>query len=424
MTCSVSSTPLRGTSGSGVPEGKPEAESPKLEERAEETRLHAVRPTIPPCGRRTNGCLREAPETGLARNHFLNRFQESRYTCVDMIIGLTGKNGSGKGEVAEFLKARGFIFHSLSDVIREELKRKNRSITRENLIEGGNQLRATYGPSVLADRILEKLDPDKNYVIDSYRSPFEVEAFRRRGNFVLVNVVAEARVRFERVHARARESDPKTFDDFLKFEQAEEVNLSTNQQLSKTAAMSNVQLDNNGTMEELHERIREMLVKISSRLTRPTWDEYFVGIARMVALRSNCIKRKVASVIVKDKRIISTGYNGTPRGVKNCNEGGCPRCNSFGSQGTNLSECLCSHAEENAITQAAYHGVNIKDSTLYTTYSPCLICTKMIINSGIKEVVYNVEYSLDSVPLQLLREARVNVRQLEGDLSSEPKKVT
>lgn len=329
-----------------------------------------------------------------------------------MIVGLTGKNGAGKGEVAEFLKARGFLFHSLSDVIREDLKAKRLPITRENLIRAGNQLRATYGPSVLAERILQRLDPDKNYVVDSFRSPYEVEAFRRHGNFALLHVSAEARVRFERVRGRARENDPKTFDDFLKCEHAEDLDSETNQQLTKTAGLADLEIPNNGALEELHERVREALVKISSRLTRPSWDEYFMGIARMVAMRSNCIKRKVAAVIVKDKRIISTGYNGTPRGVKNCNEGGCPRCNSFGSQGTHLAECVCSHAEENAITQAAYHGVNIKDSILYTTFSPCLICTKMIINSGIQEVVYNVGYALDELPLRLLGEAGVRVRQL------------
>lgn len=336
-----------------------------------------------------------------------------------MIIGLTGKNGSGKGVVAAFLKERGFIFYSLSDVIREEIKKQALPVTRENLIQTGNYLRSTYGASVLADRILEKLDPDKNYVIDSFRSPFEAEAFRRKGNFVLLNVSADVRVRFDRVAARSRENDPKTFEDFVRLENAEERNDVSNQQLSKTAALADLELDNNGTVQELHEKIRETLVKISSRLTRPNWDEYFMGIARMVGMRSNCIKRKVAAVIVKDKRIISTGYNGTPRGVKNCNEGGCPRCNSFGSQGANLAECLCSHAEENAITQAAYHGVSIKDATLYTTYSPCLMCTKMIINSGIKEVVYNVEYSLDEVPLKLLAEAHVKVRQLENQVSAE-----
>lgn len=339
-----------------------------------------------------------------------------------MIIGLTGKNGSGKGEVATFLKERGFIFYSLSDVIREELKKRALPVIRENLIQAGNQLRATYGASVMADRILERLDLDKNYVVDSFRNPFEVEAFRRKGNFVLLRVSADVRIRFDRVAARARENDPKTFEEFVRLENAEEKDSVNNQQLSKTAALADIELENNGTLQELHEKVREALVKISSRLTRPTWDEYFMGIARMVGMRSNCIKRKVAAVIVKDKRIISTGYNGTPRGVKNCNEGGCPRCNSFGSQGTNLAECVCSHAEENAITQAAYHGVNIKESTLYTTYSPCLMCTKMIINSGIKEVVYNMEYSLGEVPLKLLAEAQVKARQLENESQPDVKK--
>ena len=82
-----------------------------------------------------------------------------------------------------------------------------------------------------------------------------------------------------------------------------------------------------------------------------------MSIARVVASRSNCVKRKVAAVITRDRRIISTGYNGTPRGTRNCNEGGCPRCNGFAEGGTRLDECLCSHGEENAITQAAYHGV-------------------------------------------------------------------
>lgn len=128
-------------------------------------------------------------------------------------------------------------------------------------------------------------------------------------------------------------------------------------------------------------------------MKRPSWDEYFMAIAHVVATRSNCRRRQVAAVIVKDNRIISTGYNGTPRGIKNCNEGGCRRCNSDVSSGKNLDECLCSHAEENAITQAAYHGISVKGATLYTTYSPCLMCAKMIINSGIAKVVYNESYA-------------------------------
>jgi dCMP deaminase len=145
---------------------------------------------------------------------------------------------------------------------------------------------------------------------------------------------------------------------------------------------------------------------------RPDWDEYFMNIADVAAMRSNCSRRHVAAVIVKDNRIISTGYNGTPRGIKNCFEGGCPRCASSTDTGTKLDECICSHGEENAIVQAAYHGISVKDGTMYTTYSPCLLCAKMIINSGILEVVYKERYSIDDVSMGLLLEAGIKVRAL------------
>ena len=175
--------------------------------------------------------------------------------------------------------------------------------------------------------------------------------------------------------------------------------------------LADVTLRNDGDLPALHEAIQHVLER-SFFFERPSWDEYFMAIARVVASRSNCVKRKVAAVITLDRRLISTGYNGTPRGVRNCNEGGCPRCNSFAEGGTRLDECLCCHGEENAITQAAYHGVSVRGATLYTTFCPCLICTKMIINSGIAEVVYNADYPMGDVSLSLLREAGVKVRQV------------
>ena len=120
----------------------------------------------------------------------------------------------------------------------------------------------------------------------------------------------------------------------------------------------------------------------------------------------------MAAVVTLDKRIISTGYNGTPRGTRNCNEGGCPRCNDLAVGGTRLDECLCSHGEENAIVQAAYHGVGLKGSTIYSTFAPCLLCATMIINSGISEVVYNKDYPLNDSAFNLFNEAGVKVRRL------------
>ena len=314
-----------------------------------------------------------------------------------MILGLIGRNCSGKGEVAKFLQSIGFNYYSLSDLLREELKSRDLEESRDNLIEIGNELRRKYGPPVLAERVLERLEPDKNYVIDSIRNPLEVAALKKRANFRLIRVVADEATRFERMRSRQRPGDPDNLEDFQRHETAE--------------ALADAELENNGTIDELREQTRRLVQQVSAGIKRPDWDEYFMNIAQMVALRSNCIKRKVAAIIVKDKRIISTGYNGTPRGLPNCNEGGCPRCNSLGESGKGLEECYCSHAEENAITQSAYHGVNIKGATLYSTFSPCLLCTKMIINSGINEVVFSTEYSMGEIPMKLLEQAGVRIRQ-------------
>jgi dCMP deaminase len=145
---------------------------------------------------------------------------------------------------------------------------------------------------------------------------------------------------------------------------------------------------------------------------RPGWDRYFMEIAHVVKRRGNCLRRQVAAVVVRDRRIVSTGYNGTPRGVRNCCDGGCPRCTGSAPTGSGLSECVCSHAEENAITQAAYHGIALRGAVLYSTLSPCLICTKMIINAGISEVVFEETYEFSRQARQLLREAGVKCRRL------------
>lgn len=137
-----------------------------------------------------------------------------------------------------------------------------------------------------------------------------------------------------------------------------------------------------------------------------------MDIARVVATRSNCRRRHVAALLVKDRRIISTGYNGTPRGITNCCEGGCKRCAGTAPSGGELEECICSHAEENAITQAAYHGIATQGAMLYCTLSPCLTCAKMIINSGIIEVVYEDEYEFSAQTKVLLQEGGVRFRSL------------
>ncbi|HEY2932326.1 MAG TPA: deaminase [Acidobacteriota bacterium] len=329
-----------------------------------------------------------------------------------MIIGLTGRNAAGKGEVADYLKRRGFQYFSLSDVIREELARSGREITRENLIRAGTELRQKYGHGYLAEQIARKIHGDRNYVIDSIRNPSEVSVFRRDPRFVLLHVAANPEVRFRRMQGRGRENDPLTLEHFRQLEEREASSDESAQQLHEVQRMADVTIENNESVDRLHQDVHQMVQSIAREQKRPDWDQYFMQIAQVTALRSNCIKRKVAAVIVRDRRVISSGYNGTPRGTKNCYEGGCPRCNGTAASGSALEECLCSHGEENAITQAAYHGVSVKGATLYTTFAPCLLCTKMIINSGIAEVVYNEEYPLNETAFRLLKEAGVGCRKL------------
>src|SRR3989338_7282562 len=145
---------------------------------------------------------------------------------------------------------------------------------------------------------------------------------------------------------------------------------------------------------------------------RPEWDEYFLNLAIVIKSRADCTRRLVGSIIVRDFRIISTGYNGTPHGIKNCSEGGCVRCKRRDKKEIDWYEyeesCVCIHAEQNAVIQAAYQGISTKNATLYSTVSPCSSCAKMIINAGIKKVIYKDTHH-DKGGIKFLKKAGVEV---------------
>ncbi len=149
---------------------------------------------------------------------------------------------------------------------------------------------------------------------------------------------------------------------------------------------------------------------------RPDWDRYYMDIAWQVATRSNCIRRQVGALVVKRKSIISTGYNGTPIGVKNCFEGGCIRCQSDAPPGEGYDTCICVHAEQNAIVMAARHGNAIEAGTLYTTLRPCFGCLKESIQAGLQEVVYEdgeaYPQELEVAYQQLIAESGIELRRI------------
>lgn len=156
-------------------------------------------------------------------------------------------------------------------------------------------------------------------------------------------------------------------------------------------------------------------------LSRPSWPEYFMAITYLVAKRSTCLRRQVGALLVKDKRILATGYNGAPAGLRHCEEVGCIREDSAIPSGVQHELCRGLHAEQNVIIQAACHGISINGSILYCTNKPCVICSKMIINAGIKKIYYGDGYN-DALSDKMLAEANLEVvRILPCDVHTAPR---
>ena len=333
-----------------------------------------------------------------------------------MIIGLTGSYGSGKDTVAKILQDMNFYLISMADFLRDELKGKK--VTKESLIEVGNKLRLENGPAVLAQKAIKRVMNGENHILTSIRNPAEVRLLQKRDDFILVNVTAPEKTRLKRYQQRGEESDPKTINELRAIEQIENSDNGSKQQLAKVAKMAKVTIFNDSTEKKLRLKVQKLvsdyLYKLQDR--RPNWDNYFMDIADAVKERCTCLSAKKGALIVRNKQILSTGYNGTPKGVAHCTDGSCQRCTTrhLGkmNSGTYTEPCICVHSEANAIVQAAYNGVSTKDSVIYTTFTPCLECAKLIINAGIKEVVAKVVYP-DDVGTKLLKSAGIKFRVLK-----------
>ncbi|UZJ52314.1 hypothetical protein CBS101457_001634 [Exobasidium rhododendri] len=166
------------------------------------------------------------------------------------------------------------------------------------------------------------------------------------------------------------------------------------------------------TLSSLHTHLSSLSLSSTHRL-RPSWDTYFLSLCTLASLRSNCMKRRVGAVLIRNNRVLSTGYNGTPRGLTNCAEGGCSRCNGGAAGGTALDECLCLHAEENALLECGRESGGAEGTVLYCNTCPCLRCAVKIVQTGVREVVYQLTYSMDDRSRTIFQEAGVKIRQTQ-----------
>lgn len=187
-----------------------------------------------------------------------------------MVIGFTGSNSSGKDTIADYIvRKHGFIHYSLSDVIREIMKSEGVEPTRENLISFGTNLRAENGNGILAKKVLEKTEEGKNYCITSIRHPDEVKELRKRKDFVLVNIDAPRKIRFERMRKRKRPGDPETLERFTELEAKESQSSGSGQQLAKTAGLADIIFINDlNDMEALNVKIENLLKETKEYISK------------------------------------------------------------------------------------------------------------------------------------------------------------
>lgn len=337
-----------------------------------------------------------------------------------MIIGITGLYCSGKDAAAEYLVTKGFIHISLSNILREEMKKRKLRITRDTLISFANELRKLLGGGVLGELAALRMEAGKDYVITSIRSPLEVEAIRQRagGSLVLVEIQASTKLRFDRLSKRRREDDPKTLKEMLAKEKKEKSSSSLEQQIHKVIKMADEKIMNNKTFDKLYEQIDRLVAKWRPRLEkRPSWDEYFIGVSREVAKRATCDRGKSGCIIVKDKRILTTGYVGSPIGIDHCDDAGHELHSVINTDGTTSKHCIrTTHAEQNAIVQAARYGIPISGATIYCKMEPCYTCAKMIVNAGIRRVVCEKRYHGARLSRELFKKAGVKLDVLSDEV--------
>ncbi|KAI0190013.1 cytidine deaminase-like protein [Xylaria flabelliformis] len=253
------------------------------------------------------------------------------------------------------------------------------------------------------------------WVTTDIHSEAVLDALSRRPFFILISVDAPVTVRWRRHQSRQKQlpspdQESISLEDFVAESDAHlyDAEAGVLPLMSRAAIRL---LNTSDSLAHLYATLGKLDLTNGDRL-RPSWDSYFMALASLAARRCNCMKRAVGCVLVDSKRrVISTGYNGTPRNLTNCMEGGCPRCNSGdATSGVSLATCLCLHAEENALLEAGRE--RIRDgSVLYCNTCPCLTCSIKIVQVGISEVVYNQGYSMDGETARVFLSAGVKLRQ-------------
>tara|TARA_Y100000310_G_scaffold345353_2_gene464075 strand:+ start:1221 stop:2195 length:975 start_codon:yes stop_codon:yes gene_type:complete len=298
------------------------------------------------------------------------------------LVATVGLTGAGKSEVTNILEKEGFHKIRFGDITEELIKKEGREINEANERSVRENLRQQYGMAAYAKinlpKIKQAINEGKKVVIDGLYSWEEYKILKEEfPEMVILSVQASPVSRYSRLEKRDVRPLTRTESSSRDISEIENINK------AGPISMADYTILNEGSIDDLKSSISRLLGKKSQR-KRLDWDEYFMNIADNAAARSTCDRKYVGSVIVRDKTILSTGYNGSIRGLPHCTDEGHLMVNDH---------CVATvHAEANAIIQAAKNGININKATLYTTASPCWDCFKLIVNSGVKRIVFGELY--------------------------------
>ncbi|KAK4138098.1 deoxycytidylate deaminase-like protein [Trichocladium antarcticum] len=350
-----------------------------------------------------------------------------------MFIGVCGSICAGKRTIARYLADHhGFTqlylnahIHDMADTVVDGSLVLSSSSSLDTIPSDRQRVFAT------ADGLLDFVTKHwrERWVTTDILNESLLDMYARRPFFLLISVDAPLTVRWLRFQAREKHSTTAliirasptttasipsgtitTFESFAVLSDTHLYDPVTGQYplLSRAAVRL---INTSSSRAHLYATLGKLDLLNPDRL-RPSWDSYFMALASLAAQRSNCMKRRVGCVVVRDKRVVSTGYNGTPRGLRNCGDGGCGRCNAAAAgSGHALTTCLCLHAEENALLEAGRERLREGDVVLYCDTCPCLTCSIKIAQVGISEVVYAQGYSMDRETAAVFREAGVRLRQ-------------
>ncbi|CAK7223454.1 Deoxycytidine monophosphate (dCMP) deaminase [Sporothrix curviconia] len=358
-----------------------------------------------------------------------------------MLIGICGSICAGKSTVAQYLVER-HGFRRLS--IRPDDAATAAAASTASTAPSDPSTATTFAS---AEAMLDfvTLRWRDRYVTTDIASEAVLDVFSRRPFFLLISVDAPVAVRWRRAQRRAAQpkmapeagangnvGDAISLEAFVNESDFQLYGGGPQQHppLLPVMARAAMRLANGG-LEEKSLSTQPLFAALDKagldvqgveQLLRPSWDRYFMSLASLAAQRSNCMKRRVGCVLVREKRVVSTGYNGTPRGLRNCGEGGCGRCNGGVGAGVGLATCLCLHAEENALLEAGRERIptsSLANTILYCDTCPCLTCSIKIVQVGIGEVVYSQGYSMDAETAAVFREAGVRLRQYIPELQTQ-----